>query len=337
MTSSEFIKLLGSKIHINIGYIIVPPDVDRGAFIANCYSNEEVSMYPETGGISYNRVKITPDSLQNIEFPEEGEDFGSMVLYFLHPVQRYPIIFGTLDKKNECKLLQWKQFKFLKSYKGSEVSVLGDAVRSSLKIKVKGTGAKNSSFLIEVLDSENKGSLVLNVQGDIKLLCSTLSILNRDLEVITKNSVKLVSNAIQIRTLNFSVDCVEERTDKFKEELPEDSDVEVGLVTLKAKSLDMVIGSTIIHIEDSGDDDNSEPLISINNGEKGGLINISDLTDKLNNLVSEVNSLVDKFNNHKHGGLAGDKPINTVSSSGESADKISEFDKNNYEDTTIIH
>lgn len=80
--------------------------------------------------------------------------------------------------------------------------------------------------------------------------------------------------------------------------------------------------------------------IEVNGGKLGGLINIEDLTKKLNNLVNEVNALKNKFNTHTH----------TVATTGTSAAQsgtaapvtspasaASKFDKSDYEDKTITH
>lgn len=80
--------------------------------------------------------------------------------------------------------------------------------------------------------------------------------------------------------------------------------------------------------------------IEVNGGKLGGLINIEDLTKKLNNLVNEVNALKNKFNTHTH----------TVATTGTSAAQsgtaapvtspasaASKFDKTDYEDKTITH
>lgn len=335
MIIADFLRSMESKIYVGLGYIIVPPDVDKDKFIANCYSQEEVSIYPDTGGISYNKVKITPDALQNIEFPEEEGSFGSMVLYFLHPVLRYPIVFGVLDKANECKFLKWKQFKFSKTYKNSEVTIVGDAAKSSLQFKIKGGNGQNGLFTIIVQDPENKGKLNLRVQGDIKLFCSTFSILSKDLELITQNSVKIINNSFEIKTLNFIIDCLEERNDKFKEPIPEDPGLEVGSLKLKAKILDIVVGQTTIHIEDT-DGDNPKPLITINGGSLEGLINIKQQEEKLNKLVEEVNKAIDTFNTHVHPGTISGTSV-TIGTTTSSASKATKFDKSDYEDTTVIH
>lgn len=80
--------------------------------------------------------------------------------------------------------------------------------------------------------------------------------------------------------------------------------------------------------------------IEVNGGKLGGLINIEDLTKKLNNLVNEVNALKNKFNTHTHtvattGTSAAQSGITAPVTSPASA--ASKFDKADYEDNTITH
>lgn len=63
--------------------------------------------------------------------------------------------------------------------------------------------------------------------------------------------------------------------------------------------------------------------ITINRGKLGGLVNIGDLTDKLN-------ALVQTFNTHTHTGNMG-SPTTTPTAQAQT------FNKSDYEDTTIKH
>lgn len=84
--------------------------------------------------------------------------------------------------------------------------------------------------------------------------------------------------------------------------------------------------------------------IEVNGGKLGGLINIGDLTDKLNKLVNEVNALKDAFNGHTHkGSIEGTCPTGSVTGScsclapTSKAQKATSFNKDDYEDTTVTH
>lgn len=72
-----------------------------------------------------------------------------------------------------------------------------------------------------------------------------------------------------------------------------------------------------------------------NQGGLGGLINIVDITEKLNDLVEDLNGLRADFNSHLHTGVssgsASSGPPNKVVTT------FDEFNKDDYEDTKIQH
>lgn len=88
------------------------------------------------------------------------------------------------------------------------------------------------------------------------------------------------------------------------------------------EQVDIIIGSSTINIKDSS--------IILNNGQLGGLINIEQLTNKLNTLIST-------FNSHTH------SVTTTGSASAQSglaaapSSPMSSLNKADYEDTTIKH
>lgn len=77
--------------------------------------------------------------------------------------------------------------------------------------------------------------------------------------------------------------------------------------------------------------------IEVNGGELGGLINIEDLTDKLNRLVNEVNALKNKFNAHTHTGTCSIGGTCSCLPPTSKAQDATRFNKNDYEDTTVTH
>lgn len=110
-----------------------------------------------------------------------------------------------------------------------------------------------------------------------------------------------------------------------------------GVVTPRGNSLYMDDKTGDIHINTQGTVYvDSESNIIFNQGKKGGLINILDLTNKLNNLVQEVNQLRSLFNIHTHYGVQpGSGSTGNPSSSMNKS--ITRFDSSDYEDTKVKH
>lgn len=70
-------------------------------------------------------------------------------------------------------------------------------------------------------------------------------------------------------------------------------------------------------------------------GEKGGLINIDDITDKLNLLQQELETFRNSFNYHVHTSTSPGSP--TSPSLQQVTSPFSKFNKDEYEDKTFLH
>lgn len=80
----------------------------------------------------------------------------------------------------------------------------------------------------------------------------------------------------------------------------------------------------------------SNKVIQFQNGSNEGLIKINELTNKLNQTISELEALRSSFNTHTHygvqsGGGTSAVPIQQITKS------FSKYDKNDYEDKNCIH
>jgi hypothetical protein len=70
-------------------------------------------------------------------------------------------------------------------------------------------------------------------------------------------------------------------------------------------------------------------------GENGGLINIDQLTEKLNNLQSELEKLRTLFNQHTHTSSSPGSP--TSPNLNQATSPFSKFKNDDYEDKTFLH
>lgn len=80
--------------------------------------------------------------------------------------------------------------------------------------------------------------------------------------------------------------------------------------------------------------------VEFNSGNNEGLIKIKDLTDKLNQLVDEVNALKDMFNNHTHSVSTTGTPTaqeGTAAPVVSKANAATKFNRSDYEDDHITH
>lgn len=77
-----------------------------------------------------------------------------------------------------------------------------------------------------------------------------------------------------------------------------------------------------------------EDTIVFNQGNNQGLVKIQELTDKLNNLVNEIETLRNAFNTHTHSGVTSGTSVSGVTNNMVSK-PITKFNKSDYENPKI--
>lgn len=195
----KILHTLAQQPCCGLGCVIVPPDVDKQAYIDRCFSTETVSVMSQAGGMSFNNVPISVDALQQIEFPEKAGDFGSAVVFVFHPKTSKPIIVAVLSKKSELYGVAWKQFKRFKGYKGNFVSVLGDGRKGNLYVTVQGDeNSKGGQIMINIGEPSNKGKLSVSVQGDIYFINQNFELNCLTTKIVSKDSFMIQTKDFQI-------------------------------------------------------------------------------------------------------------------------------------------
>lgn len=156
------------------GYVILPKDIDRNQFIQYCFNTGTVLLVSNDGE-QFVDTKISKNLLNYLEFPEDNEGLGSMVVFSRMPHNKLPIITGLISKGDE--LPDWKehQFKLDKKYKDQGVGISGDASKGILNISVI-NGRELNIFIIGDDDAK------INIKG------SNLNIISDKIEATIQKS-----------------------------------------------------------------------------------------------------------------------------------------------------
>ena len=80
----------------------------------------------------------------------------------------------------------------------------------------------------------------------------------------------------------------------------------------------------------------SDTNITLNEGKNAGMVNIIDLTTKLNNLVQELETLRTIFNTHVHSGVTTGPGSSAVPAT-QATTSFSTFKRSDYEDSNVTH
>lgn len=229
-----------SNISSGLGYIIVPLDVDRDKYIEECFVNETVSIYLDSGGMSLNNVKITKECLENIEFPDKVNELGQCVVYIIHPKSRLPIIIGTLSKIKQSNLIGYKQINLRKSFKENFSSIKVDGVLGQITLST--FSEEGGGICVTCGSPEEKSLFEMNIQGYLSISSTEVNI-NADLITFGIESKKAIIGETFIDNV---ISPLIEVLESFKVVTSQGNSISVEPTTLqKLNSIKKVIPETL--------------------------------------------------------------------------------------------
>lgn len=137
-------KVLGQRglysgLLSGVGYIYLPNDIDdREKFISNCHNTGTVSFVTSEGQ-RYDNVQVSKTIFQDIDFPLNIGDLGSLIFWIKVEKHNKPIILGVLLKRGEIIGFQQYQFLVNKQTNSGVIRISGDGRKGNLFIKLDGT------------------------------------------------------------------------------------------------------------------------------------------------------------------------------------------------------
>jgi hypothetical protein len=152
-------------VGLQFGYIIIPSDVDRTAFIEQCYRWERVSVLIEGGAGVLHDCYISKEAIRDIEFPETSNKLGTCVSLITDIHSAHPVIFGVYSKEDESQLLREGLFKLSKIYQGNSVIISGDAKKGVMNLSV--DGGELTQLNITVSNDRKDAKINVRCRGDI--------------------------------------------------------------------------------------------------------------------------------------------------------------------------
>lgn len=309
---------------INHGYVAIPEGIDRDAFIETCLRRNRVTIVTEYGAV-INECYVLKNVLQTIDFPEDIGLKGSCVCYVCGDFSNKPIVIGVIDENDQSDLLNENMFYLRKKMNGTDILMQGDPNNGSLIINV--TSQDPSDITIAVKGNEEnelniESSGFVNVKADKGVNVKSFETITGaiidvekpdDIHNITWDKEKLsfsrkTENADDQATLN---------DEGFSLTMGEN----VSVVVTKEK-VDIKTGDSTLLMDNS--------IINFNGGGLKGLVEVEQLTQKLNTLVQQVNAFINVYNTHIHPASMG-----TTSSTVSQATTVSTFNKSDYENTKI--
>lgn len=160
------IPIDGQRYECGVGYIAIPSDLERDAYIRSCFKQNRVSIKTKDGGF-INRVPIGKNCINLIEFPLTTLESGSPVVWINEPVHNQPIIVEVLNKDDEYFDLTEYQSKFIRKYKNNLVEIVSSPKSGYIGMTV--DSEEDSEIYLNIYNKNRVGKLNITVQGDVNI------------------------------------------------------------------------------------------------------------------------------------------------------------------------
>ena len=171
---------------VDIGYVIIPTNVDRDEFVEHCFAAEQISIAAAGGKAIIHNCYIDKFTLQQITFPKTSDELGDAVIYNLNGFDNKPIIVGVLSRESQTQMLEEGEFKLERTFGEKIVSINGRAKTGVLNINISDI-EDGADFVININGSGSK--FTLNVEGEAVIYSDD------------KTSL-ISSNEIQLKSIN---------------------------------------------------------------------------------------------------------------------------------------
>ena len=214
---------------LGLGYVIIPrnDDVDRDEFVDMCLKTSTILLLTKNGE-QFEHVKVNNSLFNDIKFPTEEDELGSIVIFGYLSDISYPVILGTIPNGEELLNQAENTFKLSRSLNESNIEIVGNASIGSLSLKV---------------NTNEEGVLQLSINGDID---SNLNINSSGNVNIQANKIKGVAR----ESFNFKVKALGETEETnisyelgtgfaYKDEFNNEISLDGDKILLKGKRYNM--------------------------------------------------------------------------------------------------
>lgn len=293
MAGGKTRKLNGSSEPISFGSIVIPNGVDRDLYVETCLRTGRVSVMGN-GGAFFRDVYITNEVLANIEFPSKENEQGSAVVLASNPYDGIPIVIGSYCRNDQSPMWKENTFQFRKTVGNVTASLMVNPSDNTIMVSINSpekasvSVRSTGSFESEV-NVESTGSV--NVLGGE--MVSVKSYTQMEAKVVNPEKPEEEERRVSMDLEKVSFHW---KTEEMEQSLQVDNTgvmVKIGdnvQSTITKEQLDLKTGASTLKMNND--------IIEFNGGGLKGLV-------ELDNLTSKLNTFVNTFNSHTHNVPAG--------------------------------
>ena len=162
-----------------IGYVVMPNNsADISDYIQQCYRSNEITISGEGFGI-ISHVKVADGIMQHLQFPNDEDGKGSMVVWIRESFYNRPIVVGTMTNNDTAVIISPGQSKEVQEYGGVSVGTFTDALNGVLSLLSVGNENRPVKIVMKASGS-NEDEIELNATKEIRHVSKTFSVESTD-------------------------------------------------------------------------------------------------------------------------------------------------------------
>ena len=267
--------------------------MDRDLYVETCLRTGRVSVMGN-GGAFFRDVYITNEVLANIEFPSKENEQGSAVVLASNPYDGIPIVIGSYCRNDQSPMWKENTFQFRKTVGNVTASLMVNPSDNTIMVSIN-SPEKASVSVRSTGSSESE----VNVQstGSVNVLggemVSVKSYTQMEAKVVNPEKPEEEERRVSMDLEKVSFHW---KTEEMEQSLQVDNTgvmVKIGdnvQSTITKEQLDLKTGASTLKMNND--------IIEFNGGGLKGLV-------ELDNLTSKLNTFVNTFNSHTHNVPAG--------------------------------
>lgn len=158
------IPVPNGEYSIDIGYVILPAEVDRANFVSDCGKNQKVSVMLDRNGSVIHECLVSKQVYQDISIPLTDGELGTPVVLIKTRFNEKPVVISTIPAVNSSDEYEEGVYKKLFRDDSGLFLVQKSLNDGSLLVNVNGLGSRKLNI---VVNGEEDSGIEVNTNGDI--------------------------------------------------------------------------------------------------------------------------------------------------------------------------
>jgi hypothetical protein len=129
--------LSGENLSSGVGFVIIPPGIDKTEFIKDCFVSNTISI----AGADFSQIHNVPVDktvMQQIKFPDRVGEMGTAVVFLNLPKHNLPIVVACLKNQKDIFTTHENKIRHSKSSDSKIVDMDMDADDAKISLSVSG-------------------------------------------------------------------------------------------------------------------------------------------------------------------------------------------------------